>query len=63
MMEGFSSNDSNILTDYGEDHFVDQAEMGCSNETVSDECYFPVHKERGWLRCCVDVSGSIEGAG
>ena len=61
MMEGYSNN--NILTDYGEDHFVDQAEMGCSNETVSDECYFPVHKARGWLRCFVEVSGSIEGGG
>jgi hypothetical protein len=57
-MQDYGPGPSSMLSDKDDDYFVDIAEQGRSTESLSDECYYPIHKARGWVRCCVTISGS-----
>ncbi len=37
---------------------LDEAERGVSYTVMTDECYLPAHKSRGWIRCFIYTSGT-----
>ena len=37
---------------------LDEAERGVYYTVMTDECYLPAHKSRGWIRCFTYTSGT-----
>ena len=57
-------NESSVLLTTSEDDcYGDIQERGVSNALITDECYYPVHKARGWVRAYVTLAGTVEGGG
>jgi len=54
---------SSLLASSEEDCYADIVERGTSNVVITDECYYPVHKARGWVRTYVTLAGTVDGGG